>query len=115
MRKATVQQRPRQQFVDQVVIGCMRRDLHSLRAVLADDRLIDARSSLGLAPLFGACYMLWPSAVEQLLQRGADPFEVGLGSALDAVDLGLRDGGRDARSQRKADQIVAMLRRHGAA
>jgi hypothetical protein len=104
---------PQQKVVDQVVIGCMRRDVQSLRAVLADRRLIDAHSSVGLAPLFGACYTLWPSAVRRLLAVGADPYEVGLGSALDAVELGLRDGGRDAQSRKKARQIVAMLRRRG--
>jgi hypothetical protein len=105
MRTAAVQR-----YIDQVLMGCMRRDTQSLCAITSDASLIDARSSLGFTSLYSACYTLWPYAVRQLLDAGADPFEVGFGSALDAVALGLRDAGRDVRSQRNARQIVAMVK-----
>jgi hypothetical protein len=105
--------RAQQRRIDQLVMGCMRRDARSLKAVLSDKTLLDARSSLGFAPLFGACYLLWPEAVRDLLNAGADPFEVGLGSAFDAVETGLRDAGRDAQSKANAVAIAMDLKRYG--
>jgi hypothetical protein len=99
----------RQVRADRLIMGLMRRDRRSLEAIIKDIALIDVRSSLGLSPLFAACYTLWPEACRRLLDAGADPAEVGLGSALDAVALGVRDAGRCERAKEKGQQIVEML------
>lgn len=102
-----------QRLVDEVVMGCLRMNRESLRVLLERPELVDARSTMGIAPLFGACYALWPEGTRRLLEAGADPHEVGFGSALDAVELGLRDAGRSERTEKKACEITQLLVERG--
>lgn len=101
-----------QKLIDEVVIGCMRMNAQSIEVVVKQ-RLVDACSSLGLTPLFGVCYALWPEGARRLLAAGADPYEVGLGSALDAVQLGLRDAGASASAEASAEELAGILTSYG--
>lgn len=100
-----------QTAIDEVVMGCARGSRRSLHKALAPE-YVNARSSLGMSPLFSACYALWLEGARALLGAGADPFEVGFGSAVDAVELGVRDAGGNMRNV-DAQRLVDLLCRYG--
>lgn len=55
------------------VIGLLGRDERWLAKVVTTPELLNAPHSTGMTPLFVACYTLWFTAVEMLLDAGADP------------------------------------------
>lgn len=96
--------RPDGAEIKKVVLGILCRDREQLARAVGWPALLNARSDLGMTPLFAAAYALWVDGVRELVRAGAD-----VGEATGALVLSSCDSPPTRQRDADFEEIVSII------